>query len=140
VLGLQTFLNRTMTGRAMQAVAQNAEAATVLGIPVKRMVLYTFLINALLATVTALLVAPTYLVKFDMGDSLGLKAFYAAIIGGFNQTRGALLGGVLVGILENLTGAYVSPAYKEGVALMLFLAVIILRPEGLLGKVQERKV
>jgi branched-chain amino acid transport system permease protein len=140
VLGLQTFLNRTMTGRAMQAVAQNAEAATVLGIPVKRMVLYTFLINALLATVTALLVAPTYLVKFDMGDSLGLKAFYAAIIGGFNQTRGALLGGVLVGILENLTGAYVSAAYKEGVALMLFLAVIILRPEGLLGKVQERKV
>jgi len=140
VLGLQTFLNRTMTGRAMQAVAQNAEAAAVLGIPVKRMVLYTFLINALLATVTALLVAPTYLVKFDMGDSLGLKAFYAAIIGGFNQTRGALLGGVLVGILENLTGAYVSAAYKEGVALMLFLAVIILRPEGLLGKVQERKV
>ncbi len=140
VLGLQAFLNRTMTGRAMQAVAQNAEAAMVLGIPVKRMVLYTFLINALLATVTALLVAPTYLVKFDMGDSLGLKAFYAAIIGGFNQTRGALLGGVLVGILENLTGAYVSPAYKEGVALLLFLAVIILRPEGLLGRGQERKV
>ena len=140
VLGLQLFLNRTVTGRAMQAVAQNTEAARVLGINVKRMVLYTFLINAVLATVAALLVTPTYLAKFDMGESIGLKAFYAAIIGGFNQTRGALLGGVLVGVLENLVGAYLSPAYKEGVALMLFLVVIVFRPEGLLGKVEERKV
>jgi len=140
VVGLQIFLNRTVTGRAMQAVAQNTDAAKVLGINVKRMVLYTFLINAVLAVVAALLVTPTYLAKFDMGESIGLKAFYAAIIGGFNQTRGALLGGVLVGVLENLTGAYVSPAYKEGVALLLFLLVIIVRPEGLLGKAEERKV
>jgi len=140
VIGLQMFLNRTVTGRAMQAVAQNTDAAKVLGINVKRMVLYTFLINAVLAVVAALLVTPTYLAKFDMGESIGLKAFYAAIIGGFNQTRGALLGGVLVGVLENLTGAYISPAYKEGVALLLFLLVIIVRPEGLLGKSEERKV
>ena len=140
VVALQAFLNRTLTGRAMQAVAQNTEAATVLGIDVKRMILYVFLINALLAAVAALLVTPTYLAKFDMGDVIGLKAFYAAIIGGFNQTRGALLGGVLVGVLENLMGAYVSPAYKEGVALMLFLVVILFRPEGLLGKAEERKV
>jgi len=95
---------------------------------------------ATVAAVTALLVTPTYLAKFDMGDIIGLKAFYAAIIGGFNQTRGALLGGVLVGVLENLTGAYLSPAYKEGVALMLFLVVILFKPEGLLGKAEERKV
>ena len=140
VIGLQLFLNRTVTGRAMQAVAQNTDAAKVLGINVQRMVLYVFLINAVLAVVAALLVTPTYLAKFDMGESIGLKAFYAAIIGGFNQTRGALLGGVLVGVLENLTGAYISPAYKEGVALLLFLVVIIFRPEGLLGKTEERKV
>ncbi|HET7032520.1 MAG TPA: branched-chain amino acid ABC transporter permease [Casimicrobiaceae bacterium] len=140
VVGLQTFLNRTLTGRAMQAVAQNPDAARVLGIDVRRMVLYTFLINAVLAAVAALLVTPTYLAKFDMGDSIGQKAFFAAIIGGFNQTRGALLGGVLIGVLENLVGFYVSPAYKEGVALMLFLVVILVRPEGLLGKAEERKV
>ncbi|HEX4885537.1 MAG TPA: branched-chain amino acid ABC transporter permease [Casimicrobiaceae bacterium] len=140
VFGLQQFLTRTITGRAMQAVAQNTESARVLGIDVKRMVLYVFLINAVLAAVAAMLITPTYLAKFDMGETLGLKAFYAAIIGGFNNTRGALLGGVLVGVLENLTGAYVSPAYKEGVALMLFLVVIVVRPEGLLGKVEERKV
>jgi branched-chain amino acid transport system permease protein len=140
VVALQLFLDRTLTGRAMQAVAQNTESATVLGIDVKRMVLYAFVVNAALAAVAALLVTPVYLAKFDMGDGLGLKAFYAAIIGGFNQTRGALLGGVLVGVLENLTGAYLSPAYKEGVALAVFLAVIVLRPEGLLGKAEERKV
>ena len=112
----------------------------VLGINVKRMVLYVFLINAVLAVVAALLVTPTYLAKFDMGDSIGQKAFFAAIIGGFNQTRGALLGGVLIGILENVVGFYVSPAYKEGVALVLFLGVILFRPEGLLGKSEERKV
>jgi branched-chain amino acid transport system permease protein len=140
VIGLQMFLNKTVTGRAMQAVAQNTDAARVLGINVKRMVLYVFLINAILAVVAALLVTPTYLAKFDMGDSIGQKAFFAAIIGGFNQTRGALLGGVLIGVLENVVGFYVSPAYKEGVALVLFLVVILFRPEGLLGKAEERKV
>ena len=140
VIGLQAFLNRTVTGRAMQAVAQNTESARVLGIDVRRMVLNVFLINAVLAAVAALLITPTYLAKFDMGDSIGQKAFFAAIVGGFNQTRGALLGGVLIGVLENLVGYYVSPAYKEGVALMLFLVVILWRPEGLLGKVEERKV
>ena len=140
VVGLQTFLNRTVTGRAMQAVAQNTDAARVLGIDVPRMVLYVFLINAVLAVVTALLITPSYLAKFDMGDSIGQKAFFAAIIGGFNQTRGALLGGVLIGVLENVVGFYVSPAYKEGVALILFLVVILFRPEGLLGRVEERKV
>jgi branched-chain amino acid transport system permease protein len=75
-----------------------------------------------------------------MGETIGLKAFFAAIIGGFNQTRGALLGGVLIGVLENLVGFYVTPAYKEGVALVVFLLVILLRPEGLLGRAEERKV
>lgn len=140
VLGLQTFLNKTITGRAMQAVAQNTFSAEALGINVKRMIFYTFAINAILVAVTALLITPTYLAKFDMGDNIGLKAFFAAIIGGFNNSRGALLGGVLVGVLENLAGAYLSPAYKDGVALVLFLAVILVKPDGLLGTPQERKV
>jgi branched-chain amino acid transport system permease protein len=124
----------------MQAVAQNRYAATVLGIDVERMVLYAFLLNAALAVVSALLITPVYLAKFDMGDTIGLKAFYAAIIGGFNNSRGALLGGVLVGVLENLVGAYISPGYKDGVALLLFMAVIVFRPQGLLGTAEERRV
>ncbi len=140
VLGLQLFLNKTLTGRAMQAVAQNTFSAEALGINVKRMIFYTFAINAILVTVTALLITPTYLAKFDMGDNIGLKAFFAAIIGGFNNSRGALLGGVIVGVLENLVGAYITPSYKDGVALALFLAVILVKPDGLLGTPAERKV
>ncbi|MDE2604953.1 MAG: branched-chain amino acid ABC transporter permease [Burkholderiales bacterium] len=140
VLGTQAFLARTVTGRAMQAVAQNSESATVLGIDVPRMVFYTFAINAVLACAAALLVTPTYLAKFDMGESLGTKAFFAAIIGGFNNSRGALVGGLVVGVCENLAAAYISPAYKDAVALVLFMGVILFRPQGLLGRKVERKV
>jgi len=140
VLATQAFLSKTVTGRAMQAVAQNTDSATVLGINVPRMVLYTFAINALLACAAALLVTPTYLAKFDMGEGLSTKAFFAAIIGGFNNSRGALLGGLIVGVCENLASAYISPAYKDAVALVIFMAVILFKPQGLLGKTVERKV
>ncbi|MBU6257962.1 MAG: branched-chain amino acid ABC transporter permease [Burkholderiales bacterium] len=140
VFGVQAFLARTVTGRAMQAVAQNTESATVLGINVSRMVLYTFAINAVLACAAALLVTPAYLAKFDMGEGLSMKAFFAAIIGGFNNSRGALLGGVIVGVSENLASAYISPTYKDAVALVIFMAVILFKPQGLLGKKVERKV
>ncbi len=140
VFGTQAFLAKTITGRAMQAVAQNTESATVLGINVPRMIFYTFAINAVLATAAAVLVTPTYLAKFDMGEGLGTKAFFAAIIGGFNNSRGALLGGLLVGVSENLAAAYISPAYKDAVALIIFMVVILFKPQGLLGRKEERKV
>jgi branched-chain amino acid transport system permease protein len=140
VLLTQAFLVKTVTGRAMQAVAQNTESASVLGINVPRMIFYTFAINAVLAAAAAILVTPTYLAKFDMGAALGTKAFFAAIIGGFNNSRGALLGGVIVGVCENLAAAYISPAYKDAVALIIFMVVILFKPQGLLGKKVERKV
>ena len=140
VLVTQAFLNKTVTGRAMQAVAQNTESASVLGINVPRMIFYTFAINAVLAAAAALLVTPTYLAKFDMGEGLGTKAFFAAIIGGFNNSRGALLGGLIVGVCENLAAAYISPAYKDAVALLIFMVVILFKPQGLLGRKEERKV
>ena len=140
VLATQAFLAKTITGRAMQAVAQNTESASVLGINVPRMIFYTFAINAVLAVAAALLVTPTYLAKFDMGEGLGTKAFFAAIIGGFNNSRGALLGGLIVGVCENLAAAYISPAYKDAVALIIFMVVILFKPQGLLGKKEDRKV
>jgi branched-chain amino acid transport system permease protein len=140
VLVTQAFIAKTVTGRAMQAVAQNTESASVLGINVPRMIFYTFAINAVLAVAAAMLVTPTYLAKFDMGESLGTKAFFAAIIGGFNNSRGALLGGLIVGVCENLAAAYISPAYKDAVALVIFMVVILFKPQGLLGKKVERKV
>ena len=140
VMATQAFLAKTVTGRAMQAVAQNTESASVLGINVPRMIFYTFAINAVLAVAAAMLVTPTYLAKFDMGEGLGNKAFFAAIIGGFNNSRGALLGGLIVGVCENLAAAYISPAYKDAVALVIFMVVILFKPQGLLGKKEERKV
>jgi len=140
VLVTQAFLAKTVTGRAMQAVAQNTESAAVLGINVPSMIFYTFAINAVLAAAAALLVTPTYLAKFDMGEGLGNKAFFAAIIGGFNNSRGALLGGLIVGVCENLAAAYISPAYKDAVALVIFMVVILFKPQGLLGRKEERKV
>jgi branched-chain amino acid transport system permease protein len=140
VFATQAFLAQTITGRAMQAVAQNTESAAVLGINVPRMIFYTFAVNAALACAAAVLVTPTYLAKFDMGDSLGTKAFFAAIIGGFNNSRGALLGGLIVGVSENLAAAYISPSYKDAVALVVFMVVILFRPQGLLGRKEERKV
>ena len=140
VFTTQAFMTKTVTGRAMQAVAQNTESASVLGINVSRMIFYAFAINAVLAVAAALLVTPTYLAKFDMGESLGNKAFFAAIIGGFNNSRGALLGGLIVGVCENLAAAYISPAYKDAVALVIFMVVILFKPQGLLGKKEERKV
>ena len=140
VFGTQAFLAKTVTGRAMQAVAQNTESATVLGINVPRMIFYAFAINAVLATAAAVLVTPTYLAKFDRGEGLGTKAFFAAIIGGFNNSRGALLGGLIVGVSENLAAAYISPAYKDAVALVIFMVVILFKPQGLLGKKEERRV
>ena len=140
VFATQAFLQKTVTGRAMQAVAQNTDSATVLGIDVPRMIFYTFAINAVLACAAALLVTPTYLAKFDMGESLGNKAFFAAIIGGFNNSRGALLGGLIVGVCENLAAAYISPTYKDAVALVIFMLVILFKPQGLLGRKVERKV
>ncbi len=134
---LQWFITRTKLGWAMQAVAQNRTLATVLGIDVSRLVTLTFVLNAALAAVAAILIAPVYLVKYDIGIGLGLKAFYAAIIGGFNQIRGALLGGLLVGVVETFSAAYISSQFRDAFALGILLAVLLWKPEGLWGVKEE---
>jgi branched-chain amino acid transport system permease protein len=140
ILALQVFLRRTYTGRQMEAAAQSPDTARVLGISVDRMVLYTFAINAVLVTVAALLVTPTTHARWDAGLSLGLLAFTAAIIGGFNQVRGALFGGFVVGLLQNWTAYYLSSAYREAIPLLLLILVILWRPQGLFGIAEERRM
>ena len=134
------FLAGTRTGRQMQASAQNPTVARILGIDVERMVLYTFLINAALAAMASLLISPIYLAKFSNGETLGLAAFVAAIVGGFNQVRGAIVGGLVVGVIDNLAAAYVSTAYRQAVPLFLLVLIILFRPQGLLGRREERAV
>jgi branched-chain amino acid transport system permease protein len=140
ISALQYFLRRTYTGWQMEAAAQSPTTARVLGIPVGRMILYTFCINAVLVTVAALLVSPTTNARWDGGISLGLFAFTAAIIGGFNQVRGALIGGFLVGLLQNWSGYYLSSAYRDAIPLLLMILVILWRPQGLFGIAEERTI
>jgi len=139
IAALQWFLGGTRTGRQMQATAQNPTVARILGVPVERMVLLTFLINAALAAIASLLISPVYLVKFSNGETLGLVAFVAAIVGGFNQVRGAIAGGLLVGVIDNFAG-YLMPAYRQALPLALLVVIILFRPQGLLGRREERTV
>jgi branched-chain amino acid transport system permease protein len=140
VLALHLLLHRTRLGRSMQATAQNPTLARVLGIPVERMVLYTFLLNGALVAIASILITPIYLAKFTNGEVLGMAAFLAAIIGGFNQVRGAILGGVILGVLENLSAVYISSQYRGAFPLLILIAVILWRPHGLLGRAEERSV
>jgi branched-chain amino acid transport system permease protein len=140
VLALHLLLNHTRLGRCMQATAQNPTLARILGIPVGRMVLYTFLINAVLVAIGSILISPIYLAKFSNGETLGMAAFLAAIIGGFNQVRGAIVGGLILGVLDNLSAAYLSSQYRGAFPLLILIAVILLRPQGLLGRIEERTV
>lgn len=140
VVALQLLLARTLLGRQMQATAQNSTVARILGVPVERMILYTFLINAVLVALAAVMVTPIYLAKFSNGEVLGLAAFIAAIVGGFNQIRGAIAGGLLLGVVDNLAAAYVSTQYRGAIPLFLLIAVILLRPQGLFGRAEERTV
>jgi branched-chain amino acid transport system permease protein len=140
VVGLNLFLDRTRIGRQMQATAQNPTLARILGVPVRRMVLYTFLLNGVLVAIASILISPIYLAKFTNGETLGLAAFLAAIIGGFNQVRGAVLGGVILGVLDNLSAAYISSQYRGAFPLLILIVVILWRPQGLLGRAEERTV
>jgi branched-chain amino acid transport system permease protein len=140
VVLLQLLLQRTRTGRQMQAAAQNPTVARILGVPVERMILYTFLINAALVALASLLISPIYLAKFSNGDTLGLAAFIAAIVGGFNQIRGAIVGGLLLGVVDNLSAAYISTQYRGAIPLCLLIVIILFRPNGLLGRAEERTI
>lgn len=137
---LTIFLNGTRTGRQMQATAQNPGVAIILGVDVRRMILYTFVINAALAAIASFLITPVYLAKFSNGETLGLIAFIAAIVGGFNQIRGAVVGGLLIGVLDNLTATYVTTEYRSALPLVLLIIIVLLRPQGILGTSEGRSV
>lgn len=140
IIALQLFLSRTRTGRSMQATAQNPDVAQILGVDIKRMVMYTFLINGALAAIASILITPIYLAKFSNGEILGLTAFIAAIVGGFNQIRGALVGGLLLGVIDNLSATYFSAEYRQALPMILLIIIILVRPQGLLGTSEGRTV
>lgn len=134
------FFYHTVYGKAMRACAVNPRAAGLVGINVKTMVLLSFVFSAALGAIAGIIIAPLTLTSYDVGIMLGLKGFCAAIIGGMGSGMGAILGGVILGILESLGAGVVSAGYKDAIAFVVLLAILFLRPGGLLGKGEVERV
>jgi len=141
--GLAALVYRTRLGTAMRATAQNPQVAGLMGIDADRVVALTFVIGAALAAVAGVMVATYYgIAHYTMGSQLGLKAFCAAVLGGIGNVPGAMLGGVLLGLVEalgagyigDLTGNVFGSNYQDVFAFIVLIAVLVLRPSGLLGE------
>ncbi len=135
MIALDAFVFRTQFGSAMRATAQDREAASFMGIDVDRVIMVTFLVGSALAGMGGVLFGLRFAtVNFFMGFLIGLKAFTAAVIGGIGNLRGAMLGGLLLGVLESLGGAFVSTAFQDTFAFLILILVMLVRPQGLLGE------
>ena len=140
VAALWWFFNRTLHGKAMLATSHNRLAAQLVGISVRRVLLVSFGLSAALGALAGILIAPITFTAWDVGVMLGLKGFAAAILGGLGSGPGAVLGGLVLGLLEALSAGYVSSAYKDVIAFGIMLAVLVLMPGGLLGRRSAERV
>jgi branched-chain amino acid transport system permease protein len=136
---LYAFFTFTKVGVAMQAASQNQLAAYYMGIPVKRMFSLIWAISAGVAAIAGVLLAPVSLIDINLGF-IGLKAFAAAVLGGFGSIPGALIGGITIGIIELFAGAFLPQGVKDVAAYVVLLVVLAVRPQGMLGTVGRKKV
>jgi branched-chain amino acid transport system permease protein len=136
---LYAFFTYTRVGVAMQAASQNQLAAYYMGIPVKRMFSLIWAISAGVAAIAGVLLAPVSLIDINLGF-VGLKAFAAAVLGGFGSIPGALVGGLTIGLIEMGAGAYLPHGVKDVAAYVVLLAVLVVRPQGIFGTAGRKKV
>ncbi len=141
MVGLRFVVMRTRVGKAMRAVSHSHTAAALMGIPVDRIITFTFVLGSMLAAAAGVLVALLN-PKIDplMGILPGLKAFVAAVLGGIGNIPGAVLGGLVMGIAEVMVVGYVSPTYRDAIAFVLLIVVLLVRPAGILGRHTAEKV
>jgi branched-chain amino acid transport system permease protein len=133
IVALQLFLRRTYTGKALRATVENWEAATLMGIDIQRVYLLSFVMGAALAGVAGALVSVGYSIDPAMGMSWTLKSLVVMVLGGLGSITGTFVGGIILGVTESATGFFLSQTYREVVGLVLFLLVLVFRPEGLFG-------
>jgi len=134
IVAVYLLLYRSPLGTQFRALAQDPEAARLIGIPVTRLYALTWVLACVLAGIAGLLLSPMWFVDVGLGDSLALKAFAAAIIGGFGSIPGAVAGGLAVGLAEVLGASYVSSAYKDAIVFALMILFLLVRPQGLFGE------
>lgn len=137
---LLAFLRYTIVGKSIRAVIQDRQAARLMGINVERTYLLTFGLGAALAGGAGVLLAPIYTVSPYIGGNFILAAFAVVVLGGLGSVTGAYIGGFLVGLVEAFAGYYIDPALKQAIWFVIFIAVLILRPSGLLGKVGAEEI
>ena len=138
---LYEFTQKTKMGRAMRCVSEDKEAATLMGINVNNTILMTFAIGSGLAAVAALMYIAQYpQATTTMGSTLGLKAFIAAVLGGIGILPGAMLGGIVIGLVESFTTTYISSSLSDAFVFLILIVVLLLKPVGLLGKNVGEKV
>jgi len=140
VVVLRWFFGSTLAGKAMLAVSHNRLAAELCGISVRRVLLLSFGLSGGLGALAGILIAPITLTSYQVGTMLGLKGFCAAIVGGLGSGPGAIVGGLVLGIAEAMSAGYISSAYKDAVAFVAILIVLIVMPGGIFGKKGTERV
>jgi len=140
VIGLFLFFKKTKTGLAMVAVSNNKDAAKLMGINIKNILMLNFVISSVIASIGGILLTPITSTNYEVGIMLGLKGFCAAIIGGLGNPFGAVAGGLLLGILEAFVAGYISSEYKDAVAFVVLLGILFFAPGGLFGNLKAQRV
>lgn len=140
MIGIFLFFKYTMAGIAIRATAQDIPTSYLMGINVSRVFSTTWIVSAMLGAIAGILISPVTFVSTTMMDEIQLKAFSAAVLGGFTSLGGAVLGGLILGVLENLVAGYISPEFKASFAFGLIILILWIKPSGLLGTVQRKKV
>ncbi len=140
VIVLHLFFNRTRIGKAMRATSFNPRAAALMGIDVNSMILFSFALSGALGAVAGIIIVPITTLSYDIGVILGLKGFAAAVLGGYGNSVGAIVGGLLLGVLESLGAGMISSTYKDVIAFAILLVVLFIKPSGLLGYGEKERV
>lgn len=134
------FFNRTLVGKGMRAAAANADAASLVGISTSTSSLVAWTIAAALGAAAGIVIAPINFAAYNVGIMLGLKGFTAAVLGGLGSAPGAVVGGLVLGVLETITAGVFPSGYKDAVAFLILILVLLVRPQGLLGRPDDVKV
>ncbi len=134
------YFHHSIGGKAMRACSHNRRAASLVGIDVKRMVMFSFAISSSMGAVAGIITAPLTMTSYDVGVMLGLKGFCAAIIGGMSSGLATVFGGLLLGVLESLGAGIVSSGYKDAIAFIILLLILFIRPQGLFKKAETERV
>jgi branched-chain amino acid transport system permease protein len=134
------FFTKTLTGAAVLATSNNRLAAQLVGINTRFIMTLSFALSAGIGALAGVLITPVTLTSYDVGLALALKGFAAAILGGMGNPKGALVGGILLGLLESMTAGYLSSQYKDATAFIVILAILFFLPQGLFGRKSTDRV